>query len=195
MVFDLWCLLNVCSKSPMKLTKKVLDKARYDDVKGGGQYLWDDELTGFGVRINRRGSKSFVVTYRVKRRQRFVTVGRFGMLTLQEARKKAAKFLVAARIGGDPSQDGQVYWRSRTMAKLAERYMNEHAIPKKKPTSVRGDRYLWDCHILPALGKRNMADITRKDVVELHTGMGHIPFAGNRAVRVVRIFRTVGVNF
>ena len=75
----------------MKLTKRVIDAAIYHGKVGTAHYLWDDQLAGFGVRIYPSGRKSFVVTYRAKGRQRFHTVGRFGEMTLHEARSTAIR--------------------------------------------------------------------------------------------------------
>ena len=68
----------------VQLNKRTIDQATYQGP--GGCYLWDAEVRGFGLRIYPTGLKSFVLAYRHKGRQRFFTVGRFGELTLQQAR-------------------------------------------------------------------------------------------------------------
>ena len=68
----------------IRLSKRVIDKAKYEGR--GGCYLWDTEILGFGLRIYPTGRKSFVVTYHVRGRQRYFTIGRFGELTVQQAR-------------------------------------------------------------------------------------------------------------
>ena len=80
----------VCSaptgSGAVRLTKRVIDQTTYHGRVGTAHYLWDDQIAGFGVRLYPSGRKSFFLAYRAKGRQRFLTLGRFGELTLQEAR-------------------------------------------------------------------------------------------------------------
>ena len=87
----------------MRLTKRVIDQATYHGRVGTAHYLWDDQIAGFGVRLYPSGRKSFFLAYRAKGRQRFHTLGRFGELTLQEARTLALEQLARIRRGPDPS--------------------------------------------------------------------------------------------
>ncbi len=169
----------------MKLTKRILDAATYHD-QGGTHYLWDDDLAGFGVRIYPTGRKSFLVTYRVKGRQRFQTVGKVGELTLQQARKIAMEILVEVRHGHDPSGERQARSKAPTMADLATRFMVEHAHVKKKPSSAKTDDSMWKLYVLPKLKKRKVADITREDVAKLHTALSKTPYAANRMLELLR---------
>jgi hypothetical protein len=51
----------------------------------------DDVLTGFGVRVSEGGTKSFVLTHGVRRQRE--TIGRVGILGLQDARSEAKRRL------------------------------------------------------------------------------------------------------
>ncbi len=86
-------------ESGVKLTQKVVSSAlpraaRYD--------LWDRDLSGFGLRVEVSGSKSFMIRYRADgggrtAARRFMTVGRYGTLTVDEARRRA-KALLGSRL-------------------------------------------------------------------------------------------------
>ena len=169
----------------MKLTKRTVDALTYDR-KSGGQYAWDDDLAGFGVRVYPTGRKSFVVGYRADGRQRFHTLGRFGEMTVHEARTRALEVLASVRRGDDPSGERIAYQQSPTMKDLAERYMREHARPRKKPLGVENDARVWRKHVLPRLGKKKVADVTRADVFQLHSEMGmKTPIQANRSIAVL----------
>ena len=162
----------------IRLSKRVIDKAKYEGR--GGCYLWDTEILGFGLRIYPTGRKSFVVTYHVRGRQRYFTIGRFGELTVQQARALSLETLAEARQGKDPAGEYQTSRKAPTMVDLADRFMNDHALIKKKPKSAARDRQLWDRCVLPELGKRKVHDIRRNDVAKLLTAMADTPAMANK---------------
>src|SRR5580704_2251134 len=57
----------------------------------------DSVLTGFGVRISEGGTKSFVLTHGKLRKRE--TIGRVGVLTLQDARAEAKRRLAEYTLG------------------------------------------------------------------------------------------------
>ena len=72
------------------------------------------------------------------------------------------------------------------MADLCDRYLKEHAERRKRLRSSRGDRTLIDRHILPAIGRRKVADITFDDVEGLHRQISvGAPIAANRTVALL----------
>lgn len=167
----------------MRLTKRALDAAQY---AGGTDYRWDDALPNFGVRIYPSGKKSFVVSYRTSGRKKIMVLGKYGVLTLDQARNKARAALVRVVEGADPAELKQVKRQAPAVADLAERYLREHAEPRKKPKSVANDRLLIQKHILPALGQRKVADITRADVERFHLRIGQkAPTTANRAIALL----------
>ena len=80
-----------------RLTKSLIDRTRPPETD---VFLWDQETRGFGARIKPSGVVSFLVQYRnadgVSKRK---TVGRYGILTVDEARKEAKLLLAAAGQG------------------------------------------------------------------------------------------------
>ena len=169
----------------MKLTKRVIDSTRWHGKTGTAHYLWDDEIASFGLRIYPSGRKSFFIAYRAKGRQRFHTLGRFGELTLQEARTLALEKLARIRRGHDPSGDRLAYRDAPTVADLAERYMCEHARLKKKPASARDDERNWRLHVLPRIGRYKVVDVTRADVSGLHAELAATPYLANRVLALL----------
>ena len=55
--------------------------------------FWDRELLGFGVRVYPSGSKVYLVQTRAGGKSRRVTIGRHGLLTPEQARRKAAMLI------------------------------------------------------------------------------------------------------
>ena len=77
-----------------RLTKDAID----DLPKRSTDYVaWCGDLPGFGCRVRPTGAKSFIAQYRLGGRNtpvRKVTLGAYGKLTVDEARKAARKILV-----------------------------------------------------------------------------------------------------
>ncbi len=91
-----------------KLTKRVVEALRPDatDVNRTDQFVWDRDLKGFGVRVSPKGLKSFIVQYRTATgRHRRTVIGRFGLVTVEQARVEAHERLVAVSKGLDPAEE------------------------------------------------------------------------------------------
>ena len=63
----------------------------------GAQIHYDDTLPGFGVRISEGGTKSFILTHGARRHRE--TIGRVGIVGLQEARAEAKRRLAEYTLG------------------------------------------------------------------------------------------------
>lgn len=87
-----------------KLTKTAIDALA---IPAKGQaFLWDSELRGFGVRVIPSGLKAFVLQYRNEEgRSRRIVIGRYGVLTVEQARKQAILKLAAVVGGADPAEE------------------------------------------------------------------------------------------
>lgn len=142
------------------LTKRAVDALA--PRAGADVLLWDDEVPGFGVRVKPNGRKSYVLQYRnATGRSRRVAIAMHGVLTAEGARAEARRLRARVAEGHDPAADRLRLRQAETVAAFAARYLRQHAEPHKKSESVRNDRLLLAHHILPALGARTLADITR----------------------------------
>ncbi|MFC1491840.1 Arm DNA-binding domain-containing protein [Nitrospinota bacterium] len=92
--------------------KKRIDTLR--PPQKGNAFYWDDELPGFGVRVTASGIKAYVLNYRVKGRERRMTIGRHGEIAPAKARDEAMRLKAEARAGMDPLAErerGRSRWR------------------------------------------------------------------------------------
>lgn len=167
----------------IRLNKRAIDEAYY--YGSGGCYLWDSEVLGFGLRIYPTGRKSFVITYHFRGRQRFFTLGRYGEMTLQQARAEALQLLGRCRKGDDPAGERHADRIAPTMADLADRHIREHAKLKNKERSADRDRRAWDRCVLPRFGDRKVKDITRADIARLIVDMAETPAMANKVVTLL----------
>lgn len=176
----------------MKLTKTAIDRAVYEGTDGSKCILWDEELANFGVRVFPSGQKSFVVFYRTGPRQRLMTVGKFGAMTLDEARQRARKLFVQVSDGKDPLADRQKARHEQTLRQLGERYLKEHAAHKKKASSRIEDERLLTNYILPKLGSLPVSAVSREDVHQLHHSLVKTPIQANRVLALISTIMSFG---
>ncbi len=162
----------------VRLNKRTIDEAEYQGP--GGCYLWDTQMPGFGIRLYSSGAKSFVVSYWSRGRRRFYTIGRYGRITLHQARDEALEVFLCVRKGGDPAGERQTNRKAPTVADLADRHIRDHARIKYKPRSVKRARQVWDRCVVPHLGRRKVADIQRADIARLMTTMADTPAMANK---------------
>lgn len=178
----------------VKLTKARIDKATYQGTSHQGRdgrkkwsrhVLWDDDVRGFGLRLTPKGRKVFIVSYRAGGRKRQMTIGAYGVLTLQQARDKARRHLAEVIEGRDPLAERQAAADAETVKELAARYLTEHAEAKKKPSSVRNDRQMNRDYVIPKLGSLKVAAVTRQDVAALHHALREKKFTANRVLALL----------
>ncbi len=118
------------------LTKRAVETLKPDERPW---IAWDDRLTGFGVRVQPSGAKTFVVNYRSGSGGRSapnkrVTLGRFGRITPEQARRMAQELLGKVASGEDPAQERAEARTMPTLARAFEDYME--ANPRRKPRTV-----------------------------------------------------------
>lgn len=167
-----------------KLTKTLIESASYVSSDNGRCVLWDDELSGFGLRIYPSGKKSFVLNYRVNGRQRFLTLGAYGPLTVDMGRRLALRRKADVIEGRDPLAEKQAAAHALTVREMAALYIERHAKPRKK--TWEADQRRLARLVLPRLGPRPLATITRADVADLHHEIGATrPHEANRTVALL----------
>src|SRR5260370_3178776 len=132
---------------------------------GRDTLVWDRDLLGFGLRVSRGGVKSYVVQYRAPDgRDRRMTLGKHGAaLTLDQARKLAAKRLLEARNDRDPAEERRTVAAAPTVEDLVSRFLDGH-VAKRSPSMQRDSRALCRLYLLPALGTRKVADVRWEDL-------------------------------
>ncbi len=165
-----------------KLTKKIVESAFPQDKD---LILWDSEISGFMCKITPAGKKSYFLYYRTHdRRQRRPKIGDHGDVTCEQARSIAQRWLLEVSQGQDPSSDKQELRSMPTVKELADQYMREHA-PRKKASSQKEDKRLWEQHILPILGSLKISSLDRSDISKLHHSLQHLSTTANRVLSLL----------
>ena len=77
--------------------------------------------------------------------------------------------------------------KEATVKLLSDEYLEEIR-PKKKPRTIESYEMQLRLYILPALGKKPVAEVTQADVARVHSSLSKTPVTGNRAVALVSAF-------
>ncbi len=163
-----------------RLTKRLIDETPFPT--SGQVFVRDVELPGFALRIT-KGRKSFILEKRIRGRMRRFTLGPYGPLTVEQARKLAQSEVGAIAHGADPAQRRKDRLHEPTFGDLTEQYLERHA-PRKR--SERDDRAMLNTHLM-LFRARKLTDITRNDVARLHAKIGvAAPYRANRVVALLR---------
>ena len=168
----------------VSITKRTVDRLSVEDRDA---VFWDRDLPGFGVRVYPSGAKVFVVQCRGSGRSQRVTLGRYGLMTVEAARRKAALTIARIKNGEDPEGQAKPSTESaagKSVAEAAERYMREHVAIHCKVTSAKMYRRLLDTFILPAIGDVPVAEVTREHVAKLHLQLKDKPYQANRVLEI-----------
>jgi integrase len=172
------------------VSSKRISKRVVDSIRGNGTefIVWDDALTGFGVRVRPSGAKSYVVVYRAgagrKAPVRKVTLGSVGKLTPDMARELAQKALGSVAHGKDPAADRAHDREGLTVKELIDAFLADHAGLKLKPATAI--RYGYSLHsVALELGSTKADSLTRAAVAKLHGKMKRNAVSANRMLSTV----------
>lgn len=165
-----------------KLTKRTVDSLH---PKSKDYFVWDTQITGFGIRIMPSGAKTYQAQYRKGGRTRRVSVGRHGNITVDEARNLAKEVMGLVAKGENPAEDISQHRKAPTIAALCERFFQSHVMERCKPSTQKEYRRAIDLFINPALGRFKVVDVERKDIAELHHKFRTKPYQANRTLGVL----------
>ncbi|MBW2405256.1 MAG: integrase family protein, partial [Deltaproteobacteria bacterium] len=130
----------------------------------------------------------FIVKYRAgggrAAPQRWLTLGKHGALTCEQAREMARQALAAVARGEDPQSDKLGKRQAARMRDLWERFATEQ-LPLKKPSTAGDYQRQWEDIIGPAFGTRPVADLSRSDVERLHKRLRDTPYRANRTLALL----------
>ncbi|WP_408998171.1 tyrosine-type recombinase/integrase [Syntrophus buswellii] len=168
----------------IKLTKSAIDKLPVPAIGKRVEY-WDSELKNFGIRISST-SKKFFVMRRVKGALTRVTIGTYGVLTPDQARKLAIETLASLEKGIDLNEiKRKERQKGMTLAKSLERYFEDK--PNLKPRTVKTYGDLFRLYLSDWLEKP-IAEISKDAVVKRHSQISQDKgkAAADNAMRTLR---------
>ncbi|RYZ15158.1 MAG: DUF4102 domain-containing protein [Alphaproteobacteria bacterium] len=154
----------------VRLTKTLVDGM---EAAAKPYYVSDDDVRGFRVRIFPSGTKSFWACYRTGAgTPRRMSLGRYGAITCDEARRLAKVVLGNVAGGEDPVLERRTRRNSMRVSELCDLYLadmkkgliqGKRGLPKQDST-IATDIGRVERHIKPLLGTRLLRDLTATDM-------------------------------
>jgi integrase len=173
----------------MQITKSFVDQVTLplpkEDGKTNQAFYRDSAIPGFGLRVTSGGAKSFIVEKRIQGKVKRVTLGKYGNLTVEQARNAAMRFLGEVAAGKNPvTAKKNLRIRTTKLLDAFEDYLSSRKDLKPSTIhdyrrTINGPFLLWQTKPLTAI---------TKDMVQLrHAALGKRSKArANNAMRVLR---------
>ena len=170
-----------------KLTKSDIESISVPQPGNDGRTRYSltfEEVTpGFGVRTTSTGVKSFIWQSRVNGQKQRHTIGRFGVITVEQARKVAQQLAGEVASGKDPRSEK--HRRRSAAVSLHEAFEGYLASRTLKATTLR-DIDLVKAQLADWMSKP-VTRISRDMVANRHRRLGNSSEAGaNRCMRYLR---------
>ena len=145
------------------MTKALTNKTLEALKPTGKRYaVHDAHCPGLSVRVNANGTKTFTASYRYGRKQRRLTIGRYPIISLAEARDKARAAYREILEGVDP----QAVRRRKHMnlREGVDAFIEQYAKPRNR--SWRETERVLTRELVTRFGERDVTLMTRADILE-----------------------------
>lgn len=171
--------------------------------------------TGFGLWVTAGGAKNFMVYRKVNGRPERIKIGRVEDLSIEQARKLAAKINGQIAEGVNPAERKRAARGEITLGEVFGEYLDRYAIPQgiKTVSNMQADfaRYLGELKAVPRKKhgrekikpagavnweRRKLSTITRADVQKWHAALAKSSgrYAANRALQLLRAIINWGIK-
>jgi integrase len=171
-------------EATMESVKARIGKRTVDALKTpstGELRLWDTEIRGFFLRAYSSGRRVYALKYRMGPVQRIFTIGVHGSpWTPDEARDAAEAALRRVSDGEDPATEKKEARYALTVSALIDAYVTDGPAtkPGKRASTWANDESNLKRHILPLLGRKLAASVSKADAARALTDIA----AGKTAV-------------
>ena len=155
----------------LKIRQNTINSPPYIGAGRSQCIYWDERLPCFGLRVYASGRRTFVCSHRIHKRKRLASLGRADVLTLDQARKKAIRYLGKVADSIDP----QIQWMppcpGATVKTVVDSYVERHAKRKKK--TWRDGESCLRRRSVQEHGAKPMTTITSTVIEHIHASIGN----------------------
>jgi len=144
-----------------------------------GQKIHWDSMPGFGIRISQGGARTFVLVHGEKRQ--FITIGRYPIITLAQARTRAREILAKKTLGIDRLECPQ-------FEEALNLFIAKHCEVKNRPRTAAETARLLRKHFLPTLRRLRLDEIPTRRIAAILDELLDTPSTARHAFVAARTF-------
>ncbi|TWI77366.1 site-specific recombinase XerD [Desulfobotulus alkaliphilus] len=130
---------------------------RYTVTEGDGLYL----------EVSPKGKKRWLHRYELSGQRKWFPLGEFPAMKLKDARAENARLQKLTQDGGNPAEERAALKAAPTVQELFEEWHTRGTDKRGKPWSdghKRNVQYMFGADVLPAIGSKKVADVTKRDL-------------------------------
>ncbi|MFY0599303.1 MAG: integrase arm-type DNA-binding domain-containing protein [Cyclobacteriaceae bacterium] len=133
--------------------------------------LWCKGVAGFGVRLSKKGTKTWVFGYRVNQRFRILTLGQYPKLSLKQARLAYSIASEKVARGIDPAMEHlerkEQESLALTMNELVPLYIDYCKKLEQSRSSIYDKQRALNKEVLPIIGNKKVKDVSFRDIAKI----------------------------
>ncbi|MEE8252267.1 MAG: tyrosine-type recombinase/integrase [Gemmatimonadales bacterium] len=176
-----------------KLTDKLVKSL--PAPASGNKITYDTNVHGFGFRVTAAGARAFILNYRINGRERRYTIGAYPDWSVGAAREEAKRLKRQVDRGYDPMGQRHAERAAPTVAELARRFLEEHAM-RKVLRAQADDRAMIEKLVLPVIGQLKVHDVRGDDIDRLHRDISRTrPIRANRVAQLLSKMFSLAVRW
>lgn len=134
--------------------------------KYADKIFWDDELKGFGIRVQGKAMSYIIIYTNNFAKQKKFKICSIDKLSPAEARKQAKELFATIIQGKDPVEEKNKLKNTITINELCDLYWKEGTLHKKAST-LYIDRGRIEHHIKPLIGKIPVTEVTHSTIEKM----------------------------
>lgn len=153
------------------LTAKAVEAAKPDADKR--REIPDAGLSGLYLVVQPSGAKAWALRYRFAGKPAKLTLGRWPIMGLSDARAAAADALGKIEAGQNPAAEKKATKAAKLEAQLSERDLVKTLLgqfQKRHLSKLKSGEHAWqflERFVLPAWGDRDIHNISKRDLIDL----------------------------
>ncbi len=131
--------------------------------------FWCKGITGFGIEVSPKGSKTWIYQFRINNNERRMILGKYPRISLAEATQKYGELKTSVQMGIDPlfekNKEKRKEQEELTISQLVDLFL-EHSKKSGKKSYKTEERELKK-DLVPIFGNRKISDVEPKELAKM----------------------------